>query len=51
MAKKLGLVVNSKAGDELTDVARGQLAISVAVTHKKKAATNTIANVVKGIFP
>jgi len=51
VAKKLDLVVNSKADDELTDAASEQRAISVAVAQKKKAATNAITNVVKGIFP
>ena len=39
---QLGLVLNSKADDELTDAASEQRAISVAVAHKKKAATNAI---------
>ena len=39
---QLGLVLNSKADDELTDTASEQRAISVAVTLKKKAATNAI---------
>jgi hypothetical protein len=47
---QLGLVLNSKADDELTDAASEQRAISVALTRKKKAATNAITNVVKGIF-
>jgi hypothetical protein len=37
--------------DELTDVAGEWRAISVAVTGKKKTATDAIANVVKGTFP
>ena len=51
MAKKLVLVVNNKADDKLTDAASEQRAILVAVPLKKKAATNALANVVKGIFP
>ena len=47
---QLGLVLNSKANDELTDAASEQRAISIAVTRKKKAATNAITNVVRGIF-
>jgi hypothetical protein len=47
---QLGLVLNRKTNDELTDAASEQRAISVALTRKKKAATNAITNVVKGIF-
>ena len=50
-AKAFPNVVISKANDEKTDVARERRAISLVVTRKKKAATNTMANVIKGIFP
>jgi uncharacterized protein YwgA len=43
-------IVHSEVADGLTDVASERLAISVVVTRKKKAATKTIFNVVKGIF-
>jgi ribosomal protein L23 len=51
VAKKLGLIVHSKVDDKLTDVASERRAISVAMTRKKKTATDGIANIVKGIFP
>ena len=51
VVKKLGLIVHSKVDDKLTDVASERRAISVAMTRKKKTATDAIANIVKGIFP
>ena len=50
VAKKLGLIVHSKVDDELADVASERRATLVAVTCKKKTATETIVNSVKGNF-
>ena len=50
VAKTLGLIVHSKVDVEVADVASKTRVISVAVTRKKKTATDAIANVVKGIF-
>ena len=51
VAKKLGLIVHSKVDDELTDVASERRATLGVVTCKKKTATGTIVNRVKGNFP
>tara|TARA_B100000795_G_scaffold58959_1_gene39250 strand:- start:24 stop:284 length:261 start_codon:yes stop_codon:yes gene_type:complete len=50
VAKTLGLIVHSKVDVEVADVVSKTRAISGAVTHKKKTATDAIAYVAKGIF-
>ena len=51
VAKALGIKVESKVEDEVKDFAYERRVISVAVTRKKKTATDAIGNTSKGIFP
>ena len=49
--KALGIKVESKIEDEVKDISYERGVISVAVTRKKKTATDAIGNAGKGIFP
>ena len=50
LAKAVGIKVGSRIKDEAYDIAYERKKISVAVTRKKKTATNAISNVAEGKF-
>lgn len=50
IAESVGLSIEKRITDRVTDVATENRALSVAVSRKRKTASDAIANVVKGIF-
>jgi len=51
LAKQVGIEVEQRNIEEEWDVAYKRRVVSVAVSRKKKVATDAISNVVKGVFP
>jgi hypothetical protein len=51
IAEAVGLSIDKRSKDDAADIALDNRALSVAVSRKRKTATDAIANVVKGVFP